>query len=94
MDYMKKIQEKISAATKFPIEVISSTPKIEITGNSYIYIENHMGIKILTPELTVIRIKSGYMIAEGEKINVAEINKDFVYLTGIFNSFRFEKNLE
>ena len=45
---MKKVAEIISKGTKFPTEVISSIPKLEITGNNSIYIENHKGIKILT----------------------------------------------
>lgn len=91
---MKKIEEKISKTTKFPAEVISSTPKLELTGNRSLYIENHKGIKILTDQLIIIKLNFGFIIAEGERINIQEINKDFIYLTGIFNSFRFEKNLE
>lgn len=91
---MKKATEIISKSTKFPTEVISSTPKIEITGNNSLYIENHQGVKILTPEEIVIKLKTGFLIAQGKKISISEINKDFIFLTGIFNSFRFEENLE
>lgn len=91
---MKKVAEIISKGTKFPTEVISSIPKLEITGNNSIYIENHKGIKILTSEEIVIKLNAGFIIIQGEKISISEINKDFIFLTGIFNSFRFEKNLE
>lgn len=91
---MKKITETISKGTKFPTEVISSTPKLELTGNKTLYIENHKGIKVLTPEQVTIKLETGLIIAEGEKISILEINKDSIFLTGIFNSFRFEKILE
>lgn len=91
---MSKMAETISKTTKFPTEVISSTPKLELTGNKTLYIENHKGIKILTPEQVIIKLKSGLIIAEGEKISIIEINRNYVYLTGIFNSFKFEKILE
>lgn len=91
---MKNVAEIISKGTKFPTEVISSIPKLEITGNNSIYIENHKGIKILTSEEIVIKFNAGFIIIQGEKISISEINKDFIFLTGIFNSFRFEKNLE
>ena len=89
---MKKVAEIISKGTKFPTEVISSTPKLEITGNNTIYIENHKGV--LTSDEIIIKLKTGFLIAQGKKISISEINKDFIFLTGIFNSFRFEENLE
>ena len=91
---MKKVAEIISKGTKFPTEVISSTPKLEITGNNTIYIENHKGVKVLTSDEIIIKLKTGFLIAQGKKISISEINKYFIFLTGIFNSFRFEENLE
>lgn len=90
---MKKITEKVSEKSQFPLEVISSAPKIEITGNNIIYIENHKGIKLLTSEQVIIKLKECLFTVEGEKISIQEINKEHIYLTGIFNSFRFDKNL-
>lgn len=90
---MKKITEKLSEKSQFPLEVISSAPKIEITGNNMFYIENHKGIKLLTSDLVIIKLKEGLFVIEGEKISIQEINKEHIYLTGIFNSFRFDKIL-
>lgn len=91
---MKKIAEKISNKTQFPIEIISSTPKIEVTGNKMIYIENHKGVKILTPENVTVKLTTGLLVIEGEKIAIHEIDKEHIFLTGIFNSFKFDKFLE
>ena len=93
MENMKKITEKLSEKSQFPLEAISSAPKIEITGNNMFYIENHKGIKLLTSDLVIIKLKEGLFFIEGEKIPIQEINKDHIYLTGIFNSFRFDKIL-
>ncbi|MDO5388316.1 MAG: YabP/YqfC family sporulation protein [Clostridia bacterium] len=90
---MKKIADKISEKSQFPIEVISSVPKIEITGNNTLYIENHKGIKSLTSEQVIIKFEKALFIAEGEKISILEINKEYVYLTGFFHSFIFDKIL-
>lgn len=91
---MKKITEKVSNQIQFPLEVISTTPKIEITGNKLIYIENHKGIKMFTSETIEIKLTKGLFIVEGKKISILEINKEHIYITGIFNSFRFDKILE
>lgn len=91
---MKKITDKISETTNFPLETISSAPKIEITDNSKIYIENHKGIKLLSTDIVIIKLNKGFFVLEGEKIAIQEINKEYIYLTGIFNSFKFNKNLE
>lgn len=72
---MKKVVEIISKGTKFPTEVISSTPKLEITGNNSIYIENHKGIKILTSDEIVVKLQIGFLIVQGKKFLYVKLTK-------------------
>lgn len=91
---MKKVTKKISEKTGIPPEVISSTPKLEITGSNKIYIENHKGIKMLTGETIVIRLKDFSVTIEGKNISISEIDKEHIFLTGDFCAVKFDKNLE
>lgn len=91
---MKGIASRISEKTGIPSEVISAQPKIEMTGTSSIYIENHKGIKLLTSEQAVIKLKSVTMTAEGKGLAIAEITSEYILLRGNFSSFKFDKILE
>ncbi len=91
---MNNIVSKISEKTGIPSEVISSQPKIEITGAKSLYIENHKGIKLITPESIIIKFSSGTMTAEGKKIAIAEMTREYILVKGNFSSFKFDKILE
>ncbi len=87
---MGKIENKISEYSQFPLEVISNTPKFEITGRNKILIENHKGIKSLSNEMIEIKLSIGIFVVEGESILINEINKDHILISGNFSFFKFE----
>ena len=90
----KATANKISEKTGIPSEIISSQPKIEITGTEKIYIENHRGIKLITAEIAVIKFSSGLITAEGKGLTIAEITAEYILIKGNFSSVKFDKNLE
>ncbi len=91
---MNKTASKIAEKTGIPSEVISSQPKIEMTGTKSLYIENHRGIKLITHESIIIKFSSGTMTAEGKEITIAEMTREYMLLKGDFISFKFDKILE
>ncbi len=91
MDILKKISTAVSEKTGIPIEVISDTPKLEMTGHSSLYIENHKGIKSLTDTSVAVMTAGLLIYAEGVGLNIKEIDKEHIKISGIFTSLRFEK---
>ena len=91
MDILKKISTAVSEKTGIPIEVISDTPKLELTGRKSLYIENHKGIKVLTDTSVAVRTAGFLIYAEGINITIKEIDKEHIKVNGVFTSLRFEK---
>ena len=75
MDILNKLRYSVSEKTGIPIEVISDTPKLELTGGRSLLIENHKGIKSLSDTSVTIRTSFGDICAAGNGITVREINK-------------------
>ena len=88
---MNRLTIFLSEKTDIPAEVVTLQPKIELTGNSLLYMENHKGIKYLSKNEVVIKLSSGLFNVSGNNISIKEINKDHIYLTGTFTSFVFDK---
>ncbi len=91
MDILKKFRSSVSEATGIPAEIISDTPKLEITGRKMMCIENHKGIKSFTSTSVAVKTSSGIIYAEGQNITIKEINKEYILIKGLFASLRFEK---
>ncbi len=88
---IKNFGSSVSESTGIPAEVISDTPKLEITGRKVLYIENHKGIKSFTDTSVAVKTSLGLIWAEGKNITIKEINKEYIKINGTFTSFRFEK---
>lgn len=91
MDILKNFSTAVSDKTGIPIEVISDTPKLELTGRKCLYIENHKGIKTLTDTSVVIKTADHIIYADGVNITVKEIDKEHIKINGVFTSLKFEK---
>ena len=63
-------------------DVLIGQPLVEISGNGRVLIENHKGIISYNCEELCIRVQYGYIIISGEKLYLAEIQKDRVVIVG------------
>jgi sporulation protein YqfC len=91
--------EKISTAAAvyfdFPEEVISNLPVSTVVGNKRIIVQNFKGIKSYGENVTEIKIKGGLIEVTGEKLIIAQINGDYIDITGKIAEVRYcmgEKN--
>lgn len=77
-----------------PEEVVSSVPKITIIGFNEILIENYKGI--LEYEEIYIRINThiGIINISGFNLNLEQMSKDDILVTGKIDSITFETNIE
>lgn len=88
----KKILQ-ISKLSDIPPEIISDIPKILITGNYTLSIENHNGIAFYSANHIIINYKNGRLNIEGCNININLINNEIIVLNGYIENVKFE-NME
>ena len=84
--------DKIGEILEFPREITSDIPKITITGFDEIMIENFKSI--LEYENYYIRIKTkiGNIIINGFDLNLNQINKEDICISGKIDNIDFESN--
>jgi len=88
---MKKI-ERLGEILEFPREVVSNIPKITITAFDEVMIENFKSI--LEYEDYFIRIKTsiGNININGLNLNLNQINKEDICVSGMIENIDFESN--
>ncbi len=77
-----------------PEEVVSNVPKITIIGFNEILIENYKGI--LEYEEIYIRVNTyiGIININGFNLNLEQMSKDDILVTGKIDSITLENNIE
>ena len=73
-----------------PVEVVADYPLLMLAGNKKILIENHKGIALYQSDKLKIRIKDGILNIQGHKINVKEINTEYLSVSGEITAIFFE----
>lgn len=90
---MDKKVLQLSKLSDIPAEIISDIPKIFITGNYTLSIENHRGIIFYSADKIIINHKNGKLNIEGHTININFINSEIIELSGYIENVKFE-NME
>ena len=88
---MRLFQEKFKDIFELPDEVIADLPLIMITGHRKLLLENHKGIAAYNRETVKIRIKNGYLIIEGRRLEIEEIQSEHLQLSGTINKICFDR---
>lgn len=68
--------------TGLEVDSVSCQPLIEIAGNTRVLIENHKGIISYNCSEVCVRVCSGFIVVCGEKLILAEIQKDRLVICG------------
>lgn len=88
---MKNFVKNINEVLELPREVVSSSPKITITGFDELLIENFKGI--LEYEKFFVRIAThiGAVTINGFNLNLSQINDEDILVSGIISNVSLEK---
>lgn len=81
--------KKISKALDIPRDILLSIPKILLTGNEEIYIENYRGIINYSDEEIKINTTKMPIKISGSKMSITEIAPDEITVTGKIKSVEF-----
>ena len=81
---------KLAEGLEIPSDVILSTPKITISSNNEISIENHKGIIAFEREYIKINSKIGTITINGKDFEIAFIGGQTIVIQGEFKSVIYE----
>ena len=73
-----------------PAEIVMDIPKIIITGNKEITIENHKGISNFEKNLIKVNSKVGNINIEGSDFEILYIGGSTISITGKFKTIIYE----
>ncbi|GAA0078764.1 sporulation protein YqfC [Clostridium sp. CTA-5] len=83
-------REKIFNKLDFPTDVALDLPKIIVTGNREITIENHRGIMAFENSLIKINSRIGAITIIGEGFEILFIGDNTITISGIFKGISYE----
>ncbi len=72
-----------------PGQGILDLPRINMLGNRYIELENHLGILSYSLTETVVALKTGELRIKGRQLEISRIDREFFCLAGIIDEIHF-----
>ncbi len=86
----KRISERCSEKLSIEKEILMDIPKLSISGNREIYIENYHSITEYSPEVMRIKTKDYTVKIEGVELKLSFISREDLKISGIFAQISFE----
>lgn len=85
----QQIGRRAVAALELPGEVALDLPKIIITGNIAVSIENHRGIVAFCPDAVRISVQVGELVVTGRNLAIRSIAPDELIIEGKIQGVTF-----
>ncbi|MCI8520584.1 MAG: sporulation protein YqfC [Clostridia bacterium] len=86
----KRISERVSEAWGIPKDVIMNIPRLTISGDKEIYIENHKGILQYTDTEIRISTPMGIVHICGKSLLLERIRLEDILISGTFERIEYE----
>ena len=87
---INKGRELISERLDLPKEVVLDVPKVIITGNKEITIENHKGIQAFDKDEMKVNSKIGTIQIQGKGFEILYIGGSTITIGGVFKAIFYE----
>lgn len=84
-----RLREKATHMLELPAEVTLDLPKIVLTGNTGMTIENHKGIVEYRPERVRMATTIGLLVVDGKDLSVDDVGKEIILVQGEVRSLTF-----
>lgn len=81
-----RFKNRVSEELDIPKEIVLDIPKIVITGNLEVTIENHKGIIQFSKECIKLNSKAGIISINGKELEIRYIGDKTIIICGIFKS--------
>lgn len=89
---IKKTKEVLSRAFDMPKDIVMNVPKITITGDNEIIIENHKGVIIFGDDQIIVNSSLGLIKVEGKNFEILFMGGDTIVISGRFKALIYEGN--
>ena len=87
---VEKVKEHISDKLRLPRDIVMDLPKIIITGDSEISVENHKGVVSFQTEILKVNSKVGVIVIQGANLEILFIGGNTITIGGKFKSIQYE----
>ncbi len=85
-----KISEKCAEMWGVPRDTLMDIPRITISGDREIYIENHRGIREYTDAAIRVAAASGGVKINGKSLRIERIRREDILISGVFSNIEYE----
>ncbi|MDP4088359.1 MAG: sporulation protein YqfC [Bacillota bacterium] len=89
-DKINKAREGLANQLDLPRDVVLNIPKISVTGNNEITIENHKGIVLFDEKEVKINSNVGLISISGEKFEILFLGGSTITISGSFKAIYYE----
>lgn len=86
----KSISENIANSLGVPKDVIMNMPKITVSGDREVFIENYKRLLSYTEGKIVLSTSMGNILVEGENLHIDVIRKELILISGRFTGINYE----
>ena len=83
------VKEKIVEFFEFPRDSILDVPRIVVTGNVDLSVENHLGIIEYTSCSVAIAVASGKITVRGKDLSISSITRTLIVVQGLIEHLDF-----
>ena len=87
---INNVKEVLAKKLDFPKEIMLDLPRITITGDNEIDIENHKGIMLFEEDEVKINSKAGFIVIKGSRFEILFIGGTTISIGGNFKSITYE----
>ena len=91
-DKINKAKESLANQLDLPRDVMLNIPKISVTGNNEITIENHKGIVFFGDKEVKINSNVGLISILGEEFEILILGGRTITISGKFKTINYERN--
>ncbi|MFW6270051.1 MAG: YabP/YqfC family sporulation protein [Bacillota bacterium] len=88
---MEKLKKQFVEIFEISPEIALDLPLLMLMGEEKLLIENHKGINQFHHNEIKIKLKKGYLLVKGEKLNIEEINIDYISISGTVSALLYDK---
>ncbi len=86
---VNKLKEAFAEKLEIPRDVVMNIPKITLTGDRDMLIENHKGIEAFHEKMIQVNSKLGLITIEGEGLEIVYIGGATIALRGSINKIYY-----
>lgn len=86
----KSMSEKAADLWGVPKDVVMNIPRLTISGDREIYIENHKGVAEYTDNSVRVLTAMGMVKISGENLRISSIRAEDILICGAFKGIEYE----